>query len=302
MPKRPFLVRLGWTFRDYAKRVWDNSAEDNVLFLAGGVAFNILLAAIPFFLLIVSGVTLFLDESPDRSSAQIAAVFDDLFPTQDPSGKSQLVLRDIFKAGSALGVYSAIGFVWFSTRLFGSLRTVLAEVFDIENERGIVAGKIFDIKITVMASLLIVAYIALSAYLAIATTRGVRMLVRFGLRNDLMSGLEYWVGRLLAFAFILTMFFALYKFLPVRRVRWQTCLLAATFSSLMLELAKLVFGSTIASISPSSFYTGTFAALVLVVVWVYYTALIFIVGGEVGQVFELRRVRRLQREVLYETD
>jgi membrane protein len=175
-------------------------------------------------------------------------------------------------------------------------------VFDIENERGIVAGKIFDIKITVMASLLIVAYIALSAYLAIATTRGVRMLVRFGLRNDLMSGLEYWVGRLLAFAFILTMFFALYKFLPVRRVRWQTCLLAATFSSLMLELAKLVFGSTIASISPSSFYTGTFAALVLVVVWVYYTALIFIVGGEVGQVFELRRVRRLQREVLYETD
>jgi membrane protein len=34
-----------------------------------------------------------------------------------------------------------------------------------------------------------------------------------------------------------------------------------------------------------------------VVVWLYYAALIFILGGEVGQVYELRRVRRLQREV-----
>ena len=37
--------------------------------------------------------------------------------------------------------------------------------------------------------------------------------------------------------------------------------------------------------------------LVILGVWLYYAALIFILGGEVGQVFELRRVRRLQREV-----
>ena len=38
------------------------------------------------------------------------------------------------------------------------------------------------------------------------------------------------------------------------------------------------------------------AALVIVVVWVYYAAMIFILGGEVAQVYELRRVRKLQRE------
>ena len=42
--------------RDYVKRVWDNSGEDNIFFLAGGIAFNILLAAVPFFLLLVSGL------------------------------------------------------------------------------------------------------------------------------------------------------------------------------------------------------------------------------------------------------
>jgi membrane protein len=34
-----------------------------------------------------------------------------------------------------------------------------------------------------------------------------------------------------------------------------------------------------------------------VVFWTYYAALIFILGGEVGQVFELRRTRKRQREV-----
>ncbi len=57
MPERPYVVRLGWTLRDYIKRVWDNSGEDNALFLAGGIAFNIMLAALPFILLLASGVT-----------------------------------------------------------------------------------------------------------------------------------------------------------------------------------------------------------------------------------------------------
>ena len=40
------------------------------------------------------------------------------------------------------------------------------------------------------------------------------------------------------------------------------------------------------------------AAIIVVVFWVYYAALIFILGGEVGQVYELRRTRKRQREVI----
>ena len=54
MAQRTLLARFGWTLRDYAKRVWDNSGEDNVLFLAGGIAFNIMLAAVPFLLLLTA--------------------------------------------------------------------------------------------------------------------------------------------------------------------------------------------------------------------------------------------------------
>jgi membrane protein len=111
-----------------------------------------------------------------------------------------------------------------------------------------------------------------------------------------MGQLEYNLGQVLAFSFIATMFFCLYKFLPHRKIRWKTAGIAALFTAVMLELAKRVFSTYVTSFNPGSFYSGTVAALVIVVIWVYYASFIFIIGGEVAQVYELRRVRKLQRE------
>ena len=115
-----------------------------------------------------------------------------------------------------------------------------------------------------------------------------------------MGSVEYILGRALAIVFITTMFFSLYKFLPNRRIRWKTALVAAVFTSTMFEVARNVFSAYVRSFNPGSLYTGALTAIVVIVVWVYYASLIFILGGEVGQVFELRRVRRMQREVFTE--
>jgi membrane protein len=301
--RRPFYVSWLWTLRDYAKRTWDNSGEDNVLFLAGGIAFNLILAAVPFILLLVNGVTyvlpLFVHNGPVDSPQQVSEFIDRLLPAHnhgDASSIDRLIL-DIVKTRAQVGVFAAIGFVWFSTRLFGSLRTVLASVFDIESERGIIAGKLFDIKITIVGTLLFVANLLVSTYVMLATKNGAAALVELGLRKDVMGNVEYWIGRLLAFAFVALMFFALYKYLPIRRVRAKTAWFASLFTSVAFEVARTAFSYYTSTFNPASLYTGTLAAIIVVVVWVYYAALIFILGGEVGQVYELRRVRREQREV-----
>jgi len=295
---RPLHLRIGWTLRDYAKRVWDNSGEDNIFFLAGGIAFNLLLAAVPFFLLLASGLAYLLNQSAEASSAEINEIVDRFLPPRRAGEASPIgaVLIDIIKSRQTIGLYSVVGFIWFSTRLFGSLRSVLAQIFDIDSDRGIVAGKIFDIQITVVSTLLLVAYTGLNAYLALATTQGLHVLGQLGLRKDMMGALEYNIGQIVAFSFIALMFFSLYKFLPNRNIRWPTAFIASIFTSLLLEVAKRLFGAYATSFNPGSFYTGTIAALVIIVVWVYYAAIIFILGGEVAQVYELRRVRRLQRE------
>ncbi|MHB1222834.1 MAG: YihY/virulence factor BrkB family protein [Gemmatimonadaceae bacterium] len=299
MPQRPPLQRIAWTLRDYAKRVWDNSGEDNIFFLAGGIAFNTLLAAVPFFLLLVAGLGYILDQSAEVSIHEVSTLVDRLLPPGIKPGPLaiQTILSDIIRARGSIGLYSAILFVWFSTRLFGSLRSVLGEVFDIETGRGIIDGKLFDIKVTVASSILLVAYTVLSAYLAFATSRSVAVLGELGVRSDLMGNLEYSIGRALAFMFIGLMFFGLYKVLPSRRVRWQTALLAALFTSTLFEIARNLFTAYVRSFNPGSFYTGTLTAAVVIIFWIYYAAMLFILGGEVAQVYELRRVRRHQREV-----
>ena len=300
--KRPALVSFGWTLRDYAKRVWDNSSEDNVLFLAGGIAFNILLAAVPFVLLLIAGVTYLLPilyRGQVDSSGAVSFFIDRLLPAHQESPTSPIhkLVTDMLRTRKSFTIYGAVGFIWFSTRLFGSLRTVLAEVFDIEHERGIIQGKVFDIQLTIVATLLFVASTALNTYLSIVTRSGVQFLGRLGLQHDVMGGLEYWTGRALAFVFIAWMFFALYKYLPVRRVRWRSAWIAALFTSALFEAARWIFSAYLRTFNPGSLYTGTLTAIVIIVLWTYYAALIFILGGEVGQVYELRRMRRLQREV-----
>ena len=298
MAQRPFYVNFGWTLRDYAKRVWDNSGEDNVLFLAGGIAFNIILAALPFILLLATVVTWVVPHiygGSINSTQQVAQFIDRLLPAHsEVDSPYHKVLNDLLRARSQIGTYSAIGFIWFSTRLFGSLRTVLASVFDIESERGIIAGKIFDVKITILSTLLFVASVTVTTYVGLAS----HALVQVGLRNDAISNVDYYTGRVLGFIFIALMFFALYKYLPIRRVPAKAAWVAAAFTSVCFEAARTAFRYYAETFNPGSLYTGTLTALVVVIVWCYYAALIFILGGEVGQVFELRRVRKRQREVL----
>ena len=294
----PGFSELRWAARDYVVRMWDNAYEDNVLFLASGISFDVLLASVPFVITLVSGVQFVLNMSPAVSNAQITDLIDRMLPPHsDALGLPvHRVIDDALTAHHALGIWSALVFLFLSTRLFASLRTVLADVFDVEATRGIIAGKIFDVKMTLLATLLFGANAILSAYLTVARSTGMEILMDIGLRRDVMGSVEYLIGRGVAFLFLLAMFFAIYRYLPARRVRWQTALVASLFTSGLFEVAKHIFSLVATHLNTASVYSGALATIVILVVWVYYSAIVFILGGEVGQVYELRRTRRLQRE------
>ncbi|HEY5087448.1 MAG TPA: YihY/virulence factor BrkB family protein [Gemmatimonadaceae bacterium] len=292
---RPWYRRVGVGFGDYVRRVWDNSGEDNIFFLAGGISFNILIAIIPFLLLFATALSYLLNQSTQAATNEVVDLVNRFLPASTSDSVTR-VLVTIIAARGTVGLYASIGFIWFSTRLFGSLRSILNAIFDIEIDRGIVDGKIYDVKVTVVSSLLFVAYTALSAYLAIASSRGVAVLAALGLRKDVMGTLEYTLGRIVAFVFIAALFFGLYKYLPYKKMRWQTAFVACAFTGVMFEIAKSVFAYYVTSFKPGSLYTGTIAALIIVVLWVYYASMVFILGGEVAQVYELRHVRKRQHE------
>lgn len=275
---------------DVARRVWRQSAEDNVPFLAGGLAFNILLALVPFVLLLIAGLSFLLGSEPGDAMQVVTSLLDRLLPSNAPAAGALLhdVLDDVVGTRSTVTVYSAIGFAWFSTRLFGSLRSVLALIFD-GSDRGIVAGKLFDLLATAVATLAVVAYVMVSAYVDLATTRGLALLQEIGLRAESLGVLGYVIGRLLAGSVVFALFYALYRGLPRRRPSRRVALVGATAAWLFFEAARNAFAFLVRHVDPSSLYTGTIAAIVAVVFWTYYGAFLFLIGGEVAQAVDLRR-------------
>ena len=280
---------------DYARRLWVKGGDDDVLFLAGGVAFSILLAGVPFFLLLGSGLGYALSQSADASSGAAASLLENLFPAMW-GGRGTLldpVLREVVRTRGAAGILGAVAFLWFSTSLFGSMRSVLVRIFDVSRGHGVVWGKLFDMLLTLATTLLLVSWVAISAYTALARSSGVGMLSGLGLHAAaVMRPLTYFAGRLAAFALLAVLFFTLYKLLPNRKVSWRQAAVGGFAGSVLFEVARSAFTLVIHYYNPASLYSGTLAAVIVVVFWVYYAALIFVISGELSQVWELRRRAR----------
>src|SRR3970282_1509687 len=103
----------------------------------------------------------------------------------------------------------------------------------------------------------------------------------------------------LAFLSIWFMFVLIYRYLPARRINWRAALIAATFTGALFELLKLGFGWYVTNIAAYTSTYGNFATLIIFLLWIYWGAVAFVLGGEVGQVSELRRIRRRQKERLH---
>lgn len=276
--------------------MYAKSADDNIFFLAAGITFNTLLAAIPFLLLIVSIAGLLAaPEFRDIQAPEAEEVLRwlwEIVPVDSPTVRSQIgeQVADIVDSASSIGIVSGLVFVWFSTRLFGALRTALSEVFDVRDGRGILKGKLDDIRLVLISTVLLTINIAISSAVF---GLGVAGLSRFGFQA---GAAQVIVGWIVAFAFIFLMYLLIYKFVPATRPRWVTAIVAALFAALGFELLKAAFGWYLANFVDYSVVFFAFATLIVVVIAAYYSSVLFILGGEVGQEFQLRRAMRTQRE------
>jgi membrane protein len=279
----------------YVSAMWRKTRKDDLFFLAGGVAFGILLAGVPFFLLLASGLGYALNKSVDASSGAAVGFIQNLFPATW-SGTGSLidpVVQDVMRTRGTAGAFGAVAFIWFSTRLFSSMRSVLLHVFEVPTGHGMVWGKLFDTLLTIATTFLIVVWVAVSAYIALARSGGVALLSRWGLHAEqVMMPLTYLVGRAVAFVLFVSLFSVLYKLLPNRPVRWRQALVGGATSAVLFELARSAFTFVVHRYNPASFYTGTLAAVIVAMFWVYYAALIFVIGGEFSQVYEERHLQR----------
>jgi membrane protein len=102
---------------------------------------------------------------------------------------------------------------------------------------------------------------------------------------------------LTSFALGVALFFVIFKFLPSRRIVWRTALVAAVFCSLGFEVAKRLYALYVTRFATLDRVASdaNIVALFLFLLWVYYTAYLFLLGGEVAEMYDLVRMQRSQR-------
>ena len=105
---------------------------------------------------------------------------------------------------------------------------------------------------------------------------------------------------LVSFGLISLLFGAIYKVLPDRTIAWHDVMIGAVVTALLFTIGKLLISLYIGSSTVASSY-GAAGSLIVVLLWIYYSAQIFLFGAEFTKVYashhgSYRRERITQRK------
>jgi membrane protein len=95
------------------------------------------------------------------------------------------------------------------------------------------------------------------------------------------------VNLVLSFVLVTAMFAMLYKLLPAVRIAWRDVLTGAIVTALLFSIGKFFIGLYLGHSGVTSSY-GAAGAVILILLWVYYSALIFLFGAEFTKAFARR--------------
>lgn len=274
----------------YAKNLWHKASHDQIFFLSSGITFNVLVTIVPLLLLSISILGM-LVESSGTARDQVLAFIERAMPLAGNQADS--LLSSLVEDRGLFGLIGSVGLIWAATRLFGSLRTVLEVVFEIppEDRLGIVEGKIHDIRMVIIVGTLFVATISLTTGLQWVEDYGIPFL---GLEAYDLSSVTAFGSMLMAFSITYLMFYFVYRYVPDRWIPRTDAAIAALFSSLLFELAKQVFIAYLSNFGRLMQFYGSFTNLVVVAFWVYYSSIVFMLGGELARIVQVHRRKGVQ--------
>ena len=92
---------------------------------------------------------------------------------------------------------------------------------------------------------------------------------------------------LISFAFITFLFAVIYKFVPDVQISWRDVWIGAATTSLLFSVGKILIGFYLGHSAVTSIY-GAAGSLVTLLLWVYYSSLMFFFGAELTQVYATR--------------
>jgi membrane protein len=235
---------------------------------AAGVSYYSILSIIPLLLGLVA-IFSFIRPSVDLQ-ASLAK-----FLGQNVPGANDILSQDIANdvpLRGIIGVFSILVFFWSASAMFSSVSVAINRAWHTRPHRHFLVRKAGEIGMVLGTGVLLL--LSLGASAVVSIIREVSSLPRpelFVLES---------AGRAGAFVLMLGVFLLLYKLVPRTTTRWRDVWPGALVAAVLFEIARTLFILYLEYFANYRLIYGSIASIVVLLVWVYLSAFIMILGAE----------------------
>lgn len=280
-------------FKIYWRLVGRLALKKDIFFNASAITFNLFLCAIPFTLILISilGYVLSIDAAFDELIRYARELFPSFsFETQGGDVIEGVVTLEsliipLVEARRIFGIIGIIILMVFAQGLFHSLKHVLFIVYDIQERKHPVLELVYNFfTFGVVGGVFLFFTIAISLislyplnHIIIPMTDTV---IELGWVSDMLSFL-------VPLIFTPLLFYVIYRYISEKRITRKGALLSAITYTILFEAAKYGIGIYLSyAFTAYRYYYQGYTILVIIVVWVFYAAVLFVVTAILARAYQ----------------
>ena len=277
------------------KRVFSNYMEHDGELSTCAIAFFFLISFIPTSLVIISTLSFFYD-SGDMARLYLNQISSQL-PSIDIHNLIGVIDKIVYKKRYLAFMWLPFLF-WWGSLVFDILENALGRAFRIEESRKYWKAKIRHFSLILLMGVLAVVLTVFSNFIIVVKNSDI-----VGFINTYLQNIPFIKERLISIGNIpfiftsvtallvnTTLIFIIYRFVPPRKIDDMSLFKGALFASLSYELVKTIFSYYITQINDYSSIFGSLNTIVILMIWIWYTSFIFVIGAEMAWVFHEKKL------------
>ncbi|PZV13593.1 MAG: ribonuclease BN [Leptolyngbya sp.] len=260
--------------------------EDNVPVLAAALAYYTVFSLAPLLIIAIAIAGAVFGEEAARGELvrQIQGLVG-----KEGAEAVQAMIQNAHKPGSGGAIATIVGVVLLmfgASGVFGQLQSALNTIWEVKPKPGQGIRSFLISRFLSFAMVLVIGFLLLVSLVLSSVLAAVSHIF-----NNLMPGLPILgqvINFLISFGVITVLFASIYKFLPDVKVPWKNLWVGAAVTAVLFNIGKLAIGLYLGNSSIGSAY-GAAGSLVVVLIWVFYSAQILLIGAEFTQVYSKYR-------------
>jgi membrane protein len=248
--------------------------DDEALSRGAAIAFYAITSLAPVLLIVIAIAGMVFGR--DAAENAISGQFSTLMGNQAADVLQSVIASASTKSSSIVAAVVGIAMlIATASGVFGEMQAALNTIWKTRS-REIALSRFIRARITSLGLVAALGFLlVVSLVVSAGLTAFANYLDRLPVGTLILSAVNFAVSWLL----LAVLFGAIYKVLPDRTLRWTDVIVGALMTSLLFNIGKTLIGWYIGSSAVASSY-GAAGGLIVLLLWVYYSAQIFLFGAE----------------------